>query len=409
VSRLSSYSRSQPLGPPVYDPFSSATQDDPYDSYAALLEAAPVYHNEERDFFAISRFDDVQAAFRDWRTFSSGQGVTVDELLAITGPSMLTTDPPRHDGLRDVIKHVFRPRVIAALERAVRRIAEGLLVDVGPESEVDVVAVLARRLPVLVICDLLGFPAADAPTLKSWGDAILERVPDDDSTPKPAREAAALMRAYFEEQIGARRRRGADGDDLVSVLLRGRVDGGPLTPDELIGHCFLLFIAGNATTAALIGNGTLVLAGYPDERARLVADPALGEQAVEELLRFESPVQNMARATTREVGLHGTTIPAGARVLLLIGAANRDPRSFPDPDRLDLGRRIRRHVAFGEGIHHCIGAPLARLEGRVALGSLVELYPDYEVVEVERFRDVTERSLSRLTISTGLAGRRTRA
>jgi cytochrome P450 len=264
-------------------------------------------------------------------------------------------------------------------------------------------------LPVLVICDLLGFPAADAPTLKSWGDAILERVPDDDSTPKPAREAAALMRAYFEEQIGARRRRGADGDDLVSVLLRGRVDGGPLTPDELIGHCFLLFIAGNATTAALIGNGTLVLAGYPDERARLVADPALGEQAVEELLRFESPVQNMARATTREVGLHGTTIPAGARVLLLIGAANRDPRSFPDPDRLDLGRRIRRHVAFGEGIHHCIGAPLARLEGRVALGSLVELYPDYEVVEVERFRDVTERSLSRLTISTGLAGRRTRA
>jgi cytochrome P450 len=409
VSRLSSYSRSQLLGPSVYDPFSSATQDDPYESYAALLETAPVYHNEERDFFALSRFDDVQAGFRDWRTFSSARGVTVDELLAITGPSMLTIDPPRHDGLRDVIKHVFRPPAIAALEPGVRRIVGGLLADVGPESEIDVVAVLARRLPVLVICELLGFPAVDAPTLKSWGDAILERVPDDDSTPKPAREAAALMRAYFEEQIADRRRGGVDGDDLVSVLLRGRIDGGPLTPEELIGHCFVLFIAGNATTSALIGNGTLVLARHPHERARLAADPALGEPAVEELLRFESPVQNMGRTTTRDVELHGTTIPAGARVLLLIGAANRDPGAFDDPGRLDLGRRIRRHLAFGEGIHHCIGAPLARLEGRVALGTLVELYPDYEVSEVERFRDVTERSLSRLLINTGRTGARSRA
>jgi cytochrome P450 len=239
--------------------------------------------------------------------------------------------------------------------------------------------------------------------LKGWGDAILERVPDDHSTPQPAREAAALMRAYFEEQIAARRRSGVGGGDLVSVLLRGRVDGEPLTGEELVGHCYLLFIAGNATTAALIGNGTLVLARHPAERARLAADAGLGEQAVEELLRFESPVQNMGRTTTRELDLHGTTIPEGSRVLLLIGAANRDPRAFDEPDRLDLGRRIRRHLAFGEGIHHCLGARLARLEGRIALRTLVERFPDYEVAEVERFRDVTERSLSRLVISTGRA------
>jgi cytochrome P450 len=387
----------------VYDPFSSATQDDPYESYAALLETAPVFHNAERGFFALSRFDDVQAAFRHWRAFSSSGGVTVDELLAITGPSLLTTDPPRHEALRDVIRHVFRPGEIARLELTVTRVVDNLLADVEPGSEVDVVAVLARRLPVLVICELLGFPATDAPTLKRWGDAILERMPDDDSTPQGARDAASSMRTYFEEQIADRRRRGGDGEDLVSVLVRGRIDGEQLTEEELVGHCFLLFIAGNATTSALIGNGTLVLALHPDERARLVVDPALGGRAVEELLRFESPVQNMGRTTTRDIGLHGSTIPTGSRVLLLIGAANRDPRVFADPDRLDVGRRIRRHLAFGEGIHHCLGAPLARLEGRVALGELVRRFPAYEVAEVERFRDVTERSLSRLLISTGRA------
>jgi hypothetical protein len=184
------------------------------------------------------------------------------------------------------------------------------------------------------------------------------------------------------------------------VLARGLVEGGPLTQEELIGHCFLLFIAGNATTAALVGNGTLVLERHPEERARLAADPGLGVRAVEELLRFESPVQNMGRTTTRDVELHETVIPKGSRVLLLIGAANRDPRVFADPDRLDLGRQIRRHLAFGEGIHHCLGAPLARLEGRVALQRLLRRFPAYEVVEVERFRDVTERSLSRLVIAT---------
>ena len=401
MSGLSSYSSFEASAETVYDPFAGPTQDDPYESYAALLERAPVYHNEAHGFFALSRFDDVQAAFRDWRTFSSSGGVTVDELLAITGPSLLTTDPPRHDGLRDVLKHVFRPRAVAALEPLAARIVESLLAEVEAGSEVDVVAVLAKRLPVLVICELLGFPVADASTLKRWGDAILERVPDDRSTPEPAREAAALMRAYFEEQIAARRRGGAAGDDLVSVLLRGRVDGEALTEDELIGHCFLLFIAGNATTAALVGNGTLVLARYPEERARLAADPGLGARAVEELLRFESPVQNMGRTTTSDVELHETVIPEGSRVLLLIGAANRDPREFADPDRLDLGRRIRRHLAFGEGIHHCLGAPLARLEGRVALQTLVGRFPAYEVAKVERFRDVTERSLSRLVIATG--------
>jgi cytochrome P450 len=399
VSGLSSYSSFDASVSAVYDPFAGATQDDPYASYATLLERAPVYLNETHGFFALSRFDDVQSAFRDWRTFSSSGGVTVDELLAITGPSLLTTDPPRHDGLRDVLKHVFRPRALAALEPVVARIVESLLAGVEPRTEVDVVAALAKRLPVLVICELLGFPAADAPTLKAWGDAILERVPDDHSTPRPAREAAALMRAYFAEQIEARRRGG--GEDVVSVLVRGRVDGEPLTEEELIGHCFLLFIAGNATTAALVGNGTLVLARHPEERARLAADPRLGVRAVEELLRFESPVQNMGRTTTSDVELHETLIPEGSRVLLLIGAANRDPRVFADPDRLDLGRRIRRHLAFGEGIHHCLGAPLARLEGRVALQRLVGRFPAYEVVEMERFRDVTERSLSRLVIATG--------
>jgi cytochrome P450 len=371
-----------------YDPFSRETQLDPYPGYRWLLEHAPVYFNPDGGFYALSRHADVQAAFRDWRTFSSSAGVTLDALLEITGPSFLTMDPPRHELLRELVRDPFRPKAIAELEARVAEHAANLLDELGDEA--DLVAELASRLPVLVICDLMGFPTADEPALRQLSDLVLERVPDETSTPRAARDAALEMRAYFAEHLARRRRDG--GDDLVTRL--ALAEG--LTEDEQIGISFLLFEAGNSTTKSLLANALLLLAEHPAEREWLEANPAGTPGAIEEILRFESPVQNMGRVTTAPVELHGETIPAGARVLLVIGAANRDPRVFPDPDRFDLARAPRRTLAFGEGIHHCLGAPLARLEARVALRLFLERVASHEVLELERFHDVTQRNLKRL-------------
>lgn len=377
-----------------YDPSSLETQLDPYPAYCRLLEDAPVYQHPELDFYALSRFADVQAAFRDWRLFSSSAGVTVDDLLEITGPSFLTMDPPRHDLLKDLVRDPFRPAEIAKLEDRVRAHAVELLA--GLEGDADLVPGFAGSLPIRVICELLGFPLDDEPELRRWSDSILERVPGDPLAPAAARDASAALRAYFEEQLALRRRRPAR--DLVGLLADARVDSKPLPLEEQLGICFLLFEAGNSTTKSLLGNGALLLARHPGAREWVAQNPEGVAGAVEELLRFESPVQNMARVTTADVELHGVRIPAGSRVLLLIGAANRDPREFEDPDRLDLSRTPRRNLAFGDGIHHCLGAPLARLEARVALPLLVARFPDYGVVEVERFHDVTQRNLKRLVV-----------
>jgi cytochrome P450 len=380
-----------------YDPFALTTQEDPYPAYRLLLEHAPVYYNEARDFYALSRFADVQAAFRDWVTFSNAGGVTVDELLELTGPSFLTMDPPRHDLLRAVLREPFRPRALAALAERIRAHARELVETL--DGEVDVMASFAQRLPVRVVCDLLGFPLADERLLKSWSDAILERVPDDDRSPAAARVAARAMREYFVTQLAERRRR--PGNDIVSLLVTARPAGEPIPHEELVGICFLLFEAGNSTTKALLGTSLLLLGSEPAQRRWFTAHAAGQSGAIEELLRYESPVQNMGRIATRDVELHGIEVRAGRRVLLLIGAANRDPRAFGRPDVLDLTRRPVRTLAFGDGIHHCLGAPLARLEGRAALAELLGRFPEYDVVSYERFHDVTQRNLKQLVVRLG--------
>jgi cytochrome P450 len=380
----------------IYDPFAVETQDDPYPIYRYLLEECPVYHNPDRDFWALSRFQDVKSAFQDWRTFSSAGGVTVDELLALTGPGFLTMDPPRHEHLRDIVKRFFEPRRVAALAPRIEEMVEHLLSGIAGRGEVDIAAELAKKLPVLVICEVMGLPTGDHVQLKAWADAILERVPGDDATPPEAREAAAAMRAYLTEQIGYRRNH--DRDDALGALLSAHDKSGVPSFEELIGTSMLLFEAGNSTTTSLIANGLLVLAGHPVQRAWLAEHLDDVAPAVEELLRYESPVQNMGRTATRPVSLHGAEIPAGARVLLLIGAANRDPRVWSQPDELVLRRKPKRGAVFGEGIHHCIGAGLARLEMSVVLKMFLERFPTYEVREFERFHDVTQRGLKRLVV-----------
>jgi cytochrome P450 len=375
---------------PVYDPFSHGFQEDPYAIYRTLLEGAPVYRNEERDFWALSRFDDIQQACRAWELYSSSAGVRVDDLLEIAGPSILTMDPPLHDVLRNVVRESFQLRALAALEDEVTRIAEELIDGLAGDDEIDLAGGFAKRLPVLVMCGLMGVPGEDAARLKGWGDDLLECA-DGTGTTDHARAAATSLRAYWSQQLADRRR--SPSDDLIGWLAQA-----DLEPDQEIGMCNLLFEAGNSTTGGLVGNAMHALAEHPEQRALLTSDLDQLPQAIEEILRFDSPVQNQMRLCTADTELHGVAIPEGSAVMLVLGAGNRDPRAWHEPEKLLLDRPVKRNLAFGEGIHHCLGAPLARLEGRVALRLLLTRWPDFEVVEAERFHDVTLRTFKHLVI-----------
>lgn len=383
---------------PVYDPFSAASQQDPYPVYEWMLAEAPVYHNAERDFWALTRFDDVQDAVCDWRRFSSAAGVRVDDLLALAGPSFITMDPPRHELLRAIVRPAFQARNIARLESIIEAKAARLLAELPEAGEVDLAGQFAKKLPALVICELMGLPDNDAMTLKSWGDDLLECTGSAGTTTPAARAASKALREYFAAQLAHRRKH--PSDDLIGRLASADV-AEPLTADEEIGMCNLLFEAGNSTTTSLIGNGVLALGRHPDQRRWLAEHLDAMPRAVEELLRYDSPVQNQVRVTTEATGLHGTTIPAGAMVMLVLGAANRDPRIWASPSELRLDRAQQRNLAFGAGIHHCVGAPLARLEGRIALQQLLTYMPNFAVAEAERFPDVTLRMLRRLVVRPG--------
>ncbi len=381
---------------PVYDMFSYEIQDDPYPVYRQLLDHFPLYHNEQRKFWALSRYADVQAAFRDWRTFSNSEGVNFDDMRSLTGPEMLDMDPPRHDLLRNIVKDAFAPQTIAALEPRIREHVVQLCEDILGKVTIDLAGGLAKRLPVMMICHVLGLPIKDEFMLKGWSDAILERLPNDDRLPPAALEAADRIRLYFKDILADRRKHPAG--DLLSVIVNAKIDGKPLEEAELLGFCFLLFEAGNSTTTSHIANGLLVLSRYPEQRARLAKNPDQLPGAIEELLRFEAPVQNIARVTMRDVEMYGQTIPRGSRVALLMGAANRDERVWENPDQLDVTRVPKRHFAFGEGIHHCIGAPLARLESKIAFEFLLKHIPEYQVVTYERFHDSNQRGLKSLVV-----------
>ena len=363
-----------------FDPFADLGPADPYSTYRRLRDEAPLYHNVEQNFWALTRYDDVQAASRDWKTFSSAEGVDPDHVGVRLGlNSFLDTDPPRHDVLRKIIREHFNPKMINELEGLVTRACDDLLDSLIPAGSADLAAEFAWVLPLIVTARLLGLPPEDDRRLHDtfdslWVDNTLWTAPPPDS---PARATAAELRQYFASKITTRRSSGP-GSDVLSTLADAHV-AGVATLDELAEVCILVYIAGYETTANLIANSLLHLATNPDQRERLAADPEGLPIAVEELLRFDAPVQMLARSTTAAVTMHEQEMPAGSRVLLVYGAANRDERRFPDPDRLDLARPVVRHLGFGEGIHHCLGAPLARLEGRVALRQVLARIPNYEI------------------------------
>ena len=342
----------------LYDPYAYETHEDPYPIYAALRDDAPAYIDTDRGFWALSRYDDVRAAIDDWRTFSSTGGITLERGSEAVEPMLIEMDPPRHTELRAIVSRSFTPRRVADLEGPTRGKAATLLDAAGPAF--DAIQDFAALLPMAVISTMLGIPESDQDEVRGWSDAMLHReAGDSDLTPEGLAGATQLygyLHALVED------RRAHPTDDMTSALVTASDDARTLSHNEVMGFLFLLVIAGNETTTKLIGNALYWLWRFPDQRARLLDDPAAVAGAVEEVLRFDTSTQGLARLLTRDVELHGVTLPAGMKGLLLFGSANRDPRHWTRADELDIGRNPAGHVAFGHGIHHCLGAALARLE-----------------------------------------------
>jgi cytochrome P450 len=382
-----------------YDPFAYETHEDPYPIYKRLRDDAPAYYNDELDFWALSRYDDVRAALLDHDTYCSGQGFVLEDITAVALPMVLGMDPPDHTRVRATINRALTPRRVAALEEPIRRLARALLDRFAPAGHGDLIADFGGALPMSVISELLRVPEADRATLGAWADAMVHRDDKVKGLPPRSAEAGRQLGAYFQDMLRDRSA-AAERDDLLGPLLaaEGR---GELSHLEIIGFCFLLIIAGNETTTKLIGNMAYRLSLHPDQRRRLLADASLIPNAVEEVLRYESSTHLMARTLTRDVPLHGRTMPRGKKVALLLAAANRDERYWTDPDVFDVGRDTAGHLAFGIGIHHCLGASLARLEATVALQEVLARIPDFHVDTggLERVHSGNVRGFSRVPVT----------
>lgn len=367
----------------VYDPYAYAIHEDPYPTYARMRDEAPVYRNDERDFWALSRHADVMAAFRDSERFSNSHGVSIDP--AASGPhahktmSFLAMDPPEHGRMRGLVSRGFTPRRVVDMEGHIRALTIAHLDECLERGAFDFVADLAGKVPMDVISEMLGVPTSERARLRRLSDLLVHREEGVIDVPPAGVEAAFELAGYYSELIGERR--AAPRDDLVSALCQVETDGDRLTDDEIISFLFLMVVAGNETTTKLLAHAWFWAGRNPDERVKAFGDPGRIPAWGEETLRYDTSSQMLARVTTCDVELHGTTIPRGERVLLLAGSANRDPRAFPDPDRYDIDRDASGIASFGVGRHFCLGASLARLETRIVLEELVKRVADYDIDE----------------------------
>ncbi len=382
-----------------YDPFGGEVRGDPYPTYRWLREHAPVYYSARRDLWVISRYDDVIAVTGDWPTFSNAQGADTDNLgsyLTVPG-NFFDTDPALHDVLRSVLHRSFMPKTLRErMEPFVRGTVEQLLGELAVVEEADFAKAFAWPLPVHVVCELMGIPEQDQPRIRRWGEEIARRTAGSYELPLSSVNALTELTIYLREQVT--RRRGALGEDLLSVMANATVEGAPIG-EQAVGMAALIALGAFEPTASVIGNALLLLASHPDQRAWLAENPSAIPDAIEEVLRFESPAQHTRRVTTTEVDLQGASLPEGAKVVLLYGSANRDERRFADAEHFDICRERKRNLAFGNGIHHCLGAPLARLQATIALEAVLRDLPAYELAgEVERFESHMGRTLKTLPL-----------
>jgi len=361
--------------------FADNVRRDPYPFYEGLRADSPVVHDARTDVWMLLDHDSVRRALNDHEVFSSA----VVAPPAMTSQWLVFNDQPRHTRLRALISRGFTPRAVAAMEPRIRELARELLAAARGREVFDLVDEFAVPLPLRVIAELFGAPAEDLPLYRRWSDVIMAlgySIAGGEAAARVHAEFAAVtaeMHAYLERLTAARRASGRD--DLLTRLVAAEVAGEQLTADELLGFFQLLLSAGHETTTNLIANAVLCLIEHPSEQARLRQAPELLGTAIEEVLRHRSPVQAMFRVTRQPVELHGRTIPAGRMVMPMIGAANRDRAVFADPHTFDVTRDPNPHLAFGHGIHFCVGAPLSRLEARVALGELLASFSRIELAD----------------------------
>ena len=381
----------------AYNPLSPELRADPYSVYEELRRKDPVHRMRLQDAWVLTDYADVDMVLRDSQRF----GNVGRDFGYIPQVSMLDLDPPEHTKIRGLVSHGFTPRSVAAMEPRIRETVDGLLGNVEGKERFDLIADLAFPLPVIVIAEMLGVPPEDREQFNEWSNVaslIVDPLLDEEQV-RQVRQAVDEVFTYFEA-IAEERRRNPQ-EDLVSALVTAEVDGERLERDDLLVNLLLVLVAGNETTRNLIGNGTLALLRSPDELRRLRDDPGLLNGAIDELLRFDSPVQLDGRVAREPVELHGKRIAPGQRVICILGAANRDPQAFPNADRLDVGRSAANHVAFGRGIHYCLGSPLARLEARVAFEALLPRLGSLRLAEEPRYRNqVTLRGLESLWLKT---------
>jgi cytochrome P450 len=375
------------------DPFLPQYRTDPYPLYRKLRELDPV-HRSPAGPWLLTRHADATAVLRDPR-FSSNPSHLGGERPQV-GPRRVDTkvllflDPPDHTRLRSLVSKAFTPSVVRRLRPRVEELVAGLLDQAERKGSLELIADLAYPLPVAVICELLGVPAADRAIFGSWSSDASRLLDRDIDLDEAALERGAAAIAGFTEYFGGliQQRRAEPGDDLLSGLIAAEEAGQRLTWEELFATIILLYLAGHETTVNLIGNGAFELLRHPDQLERLRRDPGLGPSAVEELLRYESPVHVTARIATTELAVGGVRLAAGEQVVVVVAAANRDPEVFADPEALDVGRPDNRHLSFSAGMHYCLGAALARLEGEVAFDALLRRFPRLALVDPEpHFRE----------------------
>ncbi|MEN8183553.1 MAG: cytochrome P450 [Myxococcota bacterium] len=383
-----------------YDPFAPGFYENPYPQYERLLERDPVHRITFGQAWIVSRFDDVEALLRDPRLSADDRksrrfdamrkrlqkaGVWDEEQT----PTLLRSDPPDHTRMRRLVSKAFTPRAVAALEPRIVKLVGELLDTVSPAGEMDLIRDLAYPLPVQVIAEMLGVPNQDLERFKHWSDEIVRTLGVSNLDDfRRSRKAGKELRAYLEGIAEERRRE--PREDLISGLLRAEEKGDTLSIAEVYATCSLLLIAGNETTTNLIGNAVLALLRHPDQLALLRDDPGLVENAVEEVLRFDPPVQLTARLVAEEFEFRGRRFEKGQEIVLLLAAANRDPSANPEPGRFDVTRSEVRHLSFGHGLHFCLGANLARLEARIAISALIRRLPRLRLAVLQpRWRDNT--------------------
>jgi cytochrome P450 len=365
-----------------YDPYDVEINADPYPVFRRLREEAPLYYNAPHDFFAVSRYEDVEGGLRDWETYLSGRGAILELIradLEMPPGVLIFEDPPVHTIHRSLLSRVFTPKKMNALEPRIREFCAQSLDPLIGAGRFDFVADLGARMPMRVIGMLLGIPEQDQDAVREYVDATLRT---EAGKPMEYSQDDFLSGAIFADYIDWRAEH--PSDDLMTELLNAEFEDETGTTRRLARDEILTFInvvagAGNETTTRLIGWTGKVLADHPDQRRELVEDPSLVPTAIEEILRFEPPAPHVGRYVARDVELYGRTVPEGSVMLFLVGAANRDDRRYPDGDRFDIHRPIRQHLTFGYGIHFCLGAALARVEGRVALEEVLKRFPEWEV------------------------------